>query len=139
MASQSYFIILTVRTGDLWNHDRLEWLLNCILSFAQSVHATYEPMTDYRQCGAHSGSPQLHSYGNCYCEVSQLSIGMDSLMHNVIPAEYSLFMVQLITPNKSHKAINVITKKYKWGELINMFYYRIVMMNWWCDVGIYIY
>ena len=42
---------LTVCTHDLWN--------NRILSFSQSVHATYKTMTDYHQCGAHSGSPQL--------------------------------------------------------------------------------
>ena len=58
IASQSYFIVLTVSTHDVRNHDRHEWLLNHILSFSQSVHATYETMTDYRQCGARSGSPQ---------------------------------------------------------------------------------
>ena len=39
---------------------KLEWLVNCILSFSQSIHATYETMTDFSQCGARSGSPQLH-------------------------------------------------------------------------------
>ena len=43
------------------NHDRFEWFLNRILSFSQSVHVTYETMTVYRQCGAHSGSPQQHT------------------------------------------------------------------------------
>ena len=38
---------------------KLEWLVNRILSFSQSVHATYETITDFSQCGAHSGSPQL--------------------------------------------------------------------------------
>ena len=37
-----YFIV----TCDLRNHDRLKWLLNHILSFSQSVHTTYETMTD---------------------------------------------------------------------------------------------
>ena len=58
---QSYFIILTVRTRDVRNHDRLEWLLNCILSFSRSgpyTRHTKLHMTDYRQCGACSGSPQ---------------------------------------------------------------------------------
>ena len=59
MASQLYFIVLTVCTRDVRNHDRLEWLLNRILSFSQSVHATYETMTDFHQYGACSGSPQL--------------------------------------------------------------------------------
>ena len=59
MARQSYFIIITVRTRDVPNHDRLEWLLNRILSFSLSVHMTYETMTDYHQCGACSGLPQL--------------------------------------------------------------------------------
>ena len=46
IACQSYFIVLSVCTRDLRNHDRFEWLLNCILSFSQSIHATYETMTD---------------------------------------------------------------------------------------------
>ena len=61
MASQSYFIILTVRTYDVQTHDRLEWLLNRISSFSQSIHTMYETMTDYHQCGACSGSPQIMS------------------------------------------------------------------------------
>ena len=61
MASQSYFIVLAVRTCDVQNHDRLEWLLNRISSFSQSVHTMYETMTDYRQCGACSGLPQRMS------------------------------------------------------------------------------
>ena len=68
---QSYFIVLTVRTRDVQNHDRLKWLLNCILSFSQSVHTMYETMTDFRQCGACSGSPQLH----CKCLWSMASVG----------------------------------------------------------------
>ena len=40
---------------------KLEWLVNRILSFSQSVHAMYETMTDFSQCGACSGSPQLPS------------------------------------------------------------------------------
>ena len=59
IACHSYFIVLKVRTHDVWNHDRLEWLLNRISSFSQPVHVAYETMTDYRQCGARSGSPQL--------------------------------------------------------------------------------
>ena len=55
---QSYFIILTIRTRDVWNHDRLKWLLNRVLSFSQYVYAMYETTTDYNQCGARSGSPQ---------------------------------------------------------------------------------
>ena len=58
LMKQSYFIVLTVCTHDIRNHERLEWLLNHILSFSQSVHVTYKTMTDYHQCGAHSGSPQ---------------------------------------------------------------------------------
>ena len=46
IACQSYFIVLTVRTHDVQNHDRLEWLLNRISSFSQSVHMTYETMTE---------------------------------------------------------------------------------------------
>ena len=38
---------------------KLEWLVNRILSFSQSIQAMYETMTDFSQCGAHSGSPQL--------------------------------------------------------------------------------
>ena len=45
IACQSYFIVLTDRTRDVRNHDTLEWLVNRILSFSQSVHATYETMT----------------------------------------------------------------------------------------------
>ena len=59
MASQLYLIVLAVHTRDVRNHDRLEWLLNHILSFSWSVYATYKTMTDYRQCGAHSALPQL--------------------------------------------------------------------------------
>ena len=40
------FIALTVHTCDIQNHDILEWFLNCILLFSQSIHATYETMTD---------------------------------------------------------------------------------------------
>ena len=39
-------IVLAVRTRDVRNHDRLEWLPNRISSFSQSVHAMYETMTD---------------------------------------------------------------------------------------------
>ena len=53
------FIILTVCTCNIPNHNRLEWLFNRILSFSQSVHTMYQTMTDYRQCEARSGSPQL--------------------------------------------------------------------------------
>ena len=42
IACQLYFVVLTVHTCVLLNHDRLEWLLNGILSFSQSIHATYE-------------------------------------------------------------------------------------------------
>ena len=58
-ASQSYSIVLIVRTCDIRNHDRLKWFLNHILSFSVSVHETYETMTDCHQCGTRSGSPQL--------------------------------------------------------------------------------
>ena len=46
IAFQSYFVVLIVLTCDIWNHDRLQWLLNRILSFSQSIHATYESMID---------------------------------------------------------------------------------------------
>ena len=46
MVSQLYFIVLTVHTCNIQNHDRLEWLLSRILSFSQSVHMTYKTMTD---------------------------------------------------------------------------------------------
>ena len=62
MASQLYFIVLTVRTRNVQNHSRLEWLHNCILSFSKSVHTTDESMTDFRQCGACTGSPQIYTY-----------------------------------------------------------------------------
>ena len=58
IARQSYFTIITVHTRNIPNHDRLEWLLNRILSFSQSIHATYETMMDYHQCGARSSSAQ---------------------------------------------------------------------------------
>ena len=46
IACQLYFIILAVRIRDVQNHDRLECLLNRILSFSQSVHVTYKTMTN---------------------------------------------------------------------------------------------
>ena len=58
MACQPYFIVLTVRTATYETMTKLKWLVNRILSFSQSVHATYETMTDFSQCGARSGSPQ---------------------------------------------------------------------------------
>ena len=59
IACQSYFIVLTIRTRDVQNHDRLVWFVNRNLSFSQSVHAMYKTITDYCQCGAFSGLPQL--------------------------------------------------------------------------------
>ena len=54
---QSYFIVLTVRTRNVRNHDRLEWLLNHILSFSHDVrdHDRLQPVW---------GSPQqTHTRG----------------------------------------------------------------------------
>ena len=83
MACQPYFIVLIVRTRDVRTMTKLEWLVNRILSFSQSVHATYETMTklewlvnrilsfsqsvhvtyetmtDFSQYGPRSGSSQL--------------------------------------------------------------------------------
>ena len=67
----------TWRHATYKTHDRLEWFLNRILSFSKSVHATYETMTDYRQCGARSGSPQLLNYA-CIC------ISRSSLIGSVV-------------------------------------------------------
>ena len=61
MASQLYFIVLAVHTRDVRNHDRLEWLLDRIISFWRSIHAMYETMTDYHQCGAYAQAcPNKH-------------------------------------------------------------------------------
>ena len=66
MACQLYFIVLTVRKRNVRNDNRLEWLVNRILLFSQSVHTTYETMTDYHQCGACLGSSQLITYYNVH-------------------------------------------------------------------------
>ena len=62
IAFQSCFIVLTVCTRNVRKDDRLEWLVNRILSFLQSVHVMYKTISDYHQCGARSGSPQLFKF-----------------------------------------------------------------------------
>ena len=53
---------------------KLEWLVNRILSFSQSVHATYEMYTDYRPVWGLPGLPQL-------CKPSVISLHIHLIQH----------------------------------------------------------
>ena len=52
---------------------KLEWLVNRILSFTQSVRTTYETMTDYGQCEARSGSPQIMELASLHCKMHDIT------------------------------------------------------------------
>ena len=53
---------------------KLEWLINRILSFLQSVHVTYEMYTDYRPVWGLPGLPQL-------CKSSVISLHIHLIQH----------------------------------------------------------
>ena len=125
---QSYFIILTVHTRNIRNRDRLEWLLYHILSFSQSVHATYETMTDFSQCGACSGSPQLLEAACIMCVDINGVVGPSLYFSSIANHTLRACCTRLVTNN-----LKIVEHLLGGVQLISLANHDIFIGKNWCN------